>query len=490
MGLFLGLLCGHLGEAHFTKGRIETFDRQPDLVLADDQWRQEPDGVLTRRHGQYLQLAKRRHHVAGRHGIGKPHPTQEATPPDFGDGIGMAFCRLGQQAAHEVGAAAHILKKTRRRHLVENDFGHRHGQRVAGKGRAMRSGGHRVANSGAGDDRADRKPATKALCHGNDVGHDAGCLVGKQGAGTANARLHLVGDHQRPELISRLANAAKIIVMRVTGTALALNRLDHHRRNMVAKRGTKLVQIAEGNMIKPVRHRAEPGAVGRLVSGRKHAKCPPVERAGGAQDGRAVGLSAFIGGAAGHLHGGFICLGAGIAEIDLIEAGQRRQLFGHPFLARNAVEVRGVPQLASLIAQRVDQPRMRMAKRVHGDAACAVKIALAIISNQPAAIPANEGQIGAAIGFHHRRCRRLGCLRSCHVEFRFFGPSFTGHDLSVCRCGRRVGTGGQSPKNQTTSTSATAPVVSLAASEGCQIRHFRQTCQGVCRAASDPVSPG
>ena len=85
-----------------------------------------------------------------------------------------------------------------------------------------------------------------------------------------------------------------------------------------------------------------------------------------------------------------------------------------------------MPELAGLVAQRVYQCRMRMAKRVHGNAACAIKIALAIIGDQPAAIPANEGQIGAAIGFHHRRCRRLGCLRSGHVKFRSFGPSLHG----------------------------------------------------------------
>ena len=215
----------------------------------------------------------------------------------------MTRCHLGQQAAHDLGTAAHILKKTRRCHLVEDDLGHRHGKRVTGKGRAMRSGCHGAANSGACDDRTNRKPAAKALRHGDDVRGDAGCLVGKQGAGPANARLHLVGDHQCPEFISRRADAAKIIVMRAAGTTLTLNRFDHHSRNMIAKCRAKSVQIAKGNMVKTIRHRPETGAVGRLVGGRQHAKRASMERTGGTQDGCALRLSTFIGGPPRHLHG-------------------------------------------------------------------------------------------------------------------------------------------------------------------------------------------
>ena len=416
----------------------------------------------------------------------------------------MARCNSGQQVAHDVGAAAHILKKAGCRHLVKNHLGHRHGQRVAGKGRAVRSGGHGVADSVTCDDRANRKPAAKALCHGYDIRRDAGCLIGEQCAGPANAGLHLVSDDQRAELIRRRANAAQIIIMGVTGTALTLHGLNHHRRDMIAKRGAKRVQIAKGNMVETIRHRPEAGPVCRLVGGRQHAKCPPMERAGGAQDGGTVRLPPLIGGTARHLDGGFIGLGTGITEIDLIEAGQRRQLFRHPFLPRHPVQVRGVPQLAGLVAQRVDQRRMRMAKRVHGNTACAVKIALAIIGNQPAAIPANEGQIGAAIGFHHRRCRRFGCLRRSHVEIRFRRPvspravvSLPSATDAATAPSARASTyktptshpNIQGPKNQTTSTSTTAPVVSFAAAEGCQIRHFGQTCQGVWAVEAGQVSP-
>ena len=392
----------------------------------------------------------------------------------------MARGHIRQHVTHDIGTAAHILKEARCRHLVKDDLGHRHGQRIASKGRTVRSGCHGVANRVACDDRANRKPTAKTLCHGDDIGLDAGCLIGEQRAGAANAGLYLVGDDKRAEFIGRLADTAKIVIMRVTGTTLALHRLDHHRRDMIAKRGAKLVQIAEGNMVEPVWHRTETRAIRRLVGGGKHAKCPSVKRAGGAQDGGALGLAALIGGAARHLDGGFIRLGAGIAEIDLVQPGQCGQFFSHTFLAWNAIEVRGVPQLSGLITQRGNQRRMRMTKRVHGNATCTVEIALAILGDQPAPVPTNKGQIGTAICFHHCRCRRLGYLRRGHVEIHSGGPSLHGPWSFTFPYRDRHGVTGPCHKSQTTSTSTRTAVVGFTASEGCQIRHFGQACQGVC----------
>ena len=113
-------------------------------------------------------------------------------------------------------------------------------------------------------------------------------------------------------------------------------------------------------------------------------------------------------GAARDLHRRFIRLGPRIAEIDLVEIGQRRQLRRDAFLPGNAIEIGGMPQLAGLLAKRGDKAGMRMAKRVHGDAACTVEIATAVISDQPAAIAAYKGKLGATIGLHH------GGLRACH----------------------------------------------------------------------------
>ena len=110
-----------------------------------------------------------------------------------------------------------------------------------------------------------------------NVGPDARCLVGEQRACAPDAALHLVCDHQRTELVRRGANPGQIFVLRIARTTLALHRLDHYRRHMRAHAVAKRIQIAEGDMLEPVGHRAEPGPVGRLVGCRQHAKRAPVE---------------------------------------------------------------------------------------------------------------------------------------------------------------------------------------------------------------------
>ena len=62
-------------------------------------------------------------------------------------------------------------------------------------------------------------------------------------------------------------------------------------------------------------------------------------------------------GAARDLHRRFIRLGPRIAEIDLFETGQRRQLSRDALLPRNAIEIGGMPQLASLLAKRVEKEK-------------------------------------------------------------------------------------------------------------------------------------
>ena len=74
------------------------------------------------------------------------------------------------------------------------------------------------------------------------------------------------------------------------------------------------------------------------------------------------------------------------------------QLLCQLALVRNFVEVRGVPQLPRLIAQRLDQHRMRVPERIHRDTRGKVEVALALGRVQPAAFTALEGQRRAAIG--------------------------------------------------------------------------------------------
>ena len=181
----------------------------------------------------------------------------------------------------------------------------------------------------------------------------------------------------------------------------------------------------------------------------------------------------------------FICLGAGVAEIDLIKAGQFGQSRGDTFLTGNPIQVRGVPEPTGLVPKRLDKRRMRMTERVHCDATGAIEIPVAILGDQPAPFAAHESKVGASVSLHHRRSRRLLFRACCHVELVLLTRT-----QRVCSESALPRTAClQLPKNQTTSPSATAPVVSFDASQGCKARHFGLLCQGVWRWLGLKVSP-
>ncbi len=73
-------------------------------------------------------------------------------------------------------------------------------------------------------------------------------------------------------------------------------------------------------------------------------------------------------------------------------------------------EVGGVPELAGLGRQRLDEMGMGIAERGHGDAGAEVEIALAGRRRQPAAVAALEGDVGSRVDRHD--CRRHGLAPS------------------------------------------------------------------------------
>ena len=135
----------------------------------------------------------------------------------------------------------------------------------------MRSRCHRRTNRLAGNNRPNRKAASKPLGKRNNIRLDSGIFIGKQPSSPTNACLHLISNYQRAKFISRFTHTGKIAIGHLLGTAFALYRFDHHRRYMRPKRGTKRVQIAKRNMVKSSWHRAKTSAENWSVSRRKHA---------------------------------------------------------------------------------------------------------------------------------------------------------------------------------------------------------------------------
>ena len=82
-----------------------------------------------------------------------------------------------------------------------------------------------------------------------------------------------------------------------------------------------------------------------------------------------------------------------------------------------------MPQFLGLSLQGVDQTRMGMAQRVHGNAGAEIEIFLARFGFQPRAIAADEPQIGAPIGGHYMRrvFARTHSTFTVFSEFHIFG---------------------------------------------------------------------
>ena len=127
-----------------------------------------------------------------------------------------------------------------------------------------------------GHQRADRDAAAEALGQGDDVGHDAGLLVGEPGAGAADAGLHLVEHEQRAvrRVVSSRA-AAGSPGRRHDHAGLALDRLEDdrgRRRRSTAARSAATSPY--GTWVDVAGQRLERLAVGRLArSARARPSC-------------------------------------------------------------------------------------------------------------------------------------------------------------------------------------------------------------------------
>ena len=86
----------------------------------------------------------------------------------------------------------------------------------------------------------------------NDIRPDTIWLKRKQGTNPADASLNLIGNHKGTNS-SAAARTLNIALRHAAGTTLALNRLNLHRGNMRSERITQSVQVAKGDMFKPIR---------------------------------------------------------------------------------------------------------------------------------------------------------------------------------------------------------------------------------------------
>jgi len=112
---------------------------------------------------------------------------------------------------------------------------HRH--RVPGERARLEhlaGGGERLDHLGAAADRADGEPAADDLPEGGDVGDDAEFPLCTPEPPDPEAGDHLVEDEQRPGCVTQLPEPPVVAVDRGDDPRVAEDRLDEHRRDVVA----------------------------------------------------------------------------------------------------------------------------------------------------------------------------------------------------------------------------------------------------------------
>ena len=116
-------------------------------------------------------------------------------------------------------------------------------------------------------------------------------LAGKHLAGTPHTRLHFVEDQQCAKLIAQLTHRRQIARRRQDNPAFALNRLEDHRRHIVAsffaigKQGAHRVDIPEGHMAETRQQRHKRLTEIRFRGGGKRPERFAVECAAGGDEG-------------------------------------------------------------------------------------------------------------------------------------------------------------------------------------------------------------
>ncbi len=242
------------------------------------------------------------------------------------------------------------------------------------------------------------KAAADALGDRHDVGRDPGALMREESAGAADARLHLVEDQQQALVVAKRPQGLEPFARHDPDATFALDGFDHHGAGLRADRGFERRPVVERHLIETIHLGAEAVDVLLLSTRRDRGQGAAVERAFERHDAETLRVAARRLVLAGHLDGGLVGFGTRIGEEDELREGGLDEAIGQPFAARDLVEVRRVPELAALLAQRLDEVRMRIAERRDRDATAEIEVTIAVLGEEPDTLAAIEDEIGAGIG--------------------------------------------------------------------------------------------
>ena len=217
---------------------------------------------------------------------------------------------------------------------------------------------------------ADREAVAHAFGRGDQVGADAGCLVGEEVSRASVARLYLVEDKLRAGFGRRLAQSAQEIVRGTVDAGHALDAFDDDGCELACgefrARGSEVVQRYEFHVGRAVEGGADRGVV-RCGDG---ACGTAVECLGKGQHLRAAGVER------GQFQGVLIRLRSRVAEEEavIVIARCAAQLFGQRGLERVFDRVGIEPQPCGLLGDCPYVVGLGMADRDDGMSAVEVEV--------------------------------------------------------------------------------------------------------------------
>ena len=299
--------------------------------------------------------------------------------------------------------------------LERIDYGERRCARdgISAEGRAVAAGGEARRDVGARDHRSDRKPAAERLGQRYDIGLDPHVLKGKEAAGAAHPGLHFVEDEQNPLAIAEVADALEVIGLRNDHPALALDRLDHHRDGLIAKRTIQRGQVVEWREPEAGHERLKALVVFLLAGCAQRRQRAAVKRTECGHD-LEPAAAVLVAPSARELDRRLVGLGAGIAEERAAVAEPVCKPLGQSRHRLGVEHVRDVSELLGLFLDRAHDAGMTMPEARHGKSAEEIQVAISIRVVQVRAVAANECERQASVDIDEIAMREFDDFRVVH----------------------------------------------------------------------------
>ena len=258
----------------------------------------------------------------------------------------MSILQLGETLPEQEAEFGDTIEEPGREHDVQRRVAERHGERIAAERRAVDAEGEAARRVGGGKAGGHRKTAADPLGGCQDVGTDAGVLVGKEPPGTANAGLNLVEDEQELAPVADLAQAPQETWRDHAHAAFALNGFDHDGGRFRSDRGFDRLEVADRDLVEAFDLRPEALKVLLLTARGDGRERAAMKGAFERQDAIALRMAADPLAATRHLDRCLVGLCPGIGEEHEIRESRVCQTAGEPFALGVLVQVRHVPELS------------------------------------------------------------------------------------------------------------------------------------------------